>query len=55
MASILRHNAISLGFDIDAAGFIKVRDIIDYLKKKGFNVDENIIQRVVDNNDKKRF
>lgn len=56
LASILRHNAISLGFDIDAAGFIKVRDIIDYLKKKGFgDIDENIIQRVVDNNDKKRF
>lgn len=56
LASILRHNAISLGLDIDAAGFVKVKDIIAYLKTKGFkNVDEAVIQSVVDNNDKKRF
>jgi RNA:NAD 2'-phosphotransferase (TPT1/KptA family) len=44
-----------LGLDIDAAGFIKLTDIINYLKGKGFNVDEDIIQKVVDTNDKKRF
>lgn len=55
LASILRHNATSLGLQIDAAGFIKLTDVINYLKGKGFNVDEEIIQNVVDNNDKKRF
>ena len=33
-----------------------MKDIIAYLKTKGFkNVDEAVIQSVVDNNDKKRF
>lgn len=42
--------------EIDAAGWVRLDDIINYLKKKGFkDVNEDIIQKVVDTNDKKRF
>jgi len=42
---------------IDAAGFVKADDIIQYLKvSKGYkDVHIKDIQAVVDNNDKKRF
>ena len=42
---------------MDTAGFVKVDDIIQYLKvKKGYkDVHIKEIQAVVDQNDKKRF
>lgn len=45
LSAILRHKAIELGFEIDAAGYVPVNDIIAYLKGKGFkHVDYNIIK-----------
>lgn len=42
---------------MDAAGFVKLDDVIKYLKeKKGYgNIHLKDIQAVVDTNDKKRF
>lgn len=56
LSAILRHKAVEMGLEIDAAGFVSLNDIIAYLKGNGYKeVNEEIIQHVVDNNDKKRF
>lgn len=56
LSAILRHKATEIGFEIDAAGYVPLKDIIAYLKGQGFKeVNEEIIRHVVDNNDKKRF
>lgn len=55
LSAILRHKALEVGLEMDPAGFVKLDDVIGYLKGKGHKVNENIIQEVVDNNDKKRF
>ena len=57
LSFVLRHGAIQEGLKMDTAGFVKVDDIIQYLKvKKGYkDVHIKEIQAVVDQNDKKRF
>jgi RNA:NAD 2'-phosphotransferase (TPT1/KptA family) len=41
---------------MDKAGWVKLDDVITYLKhKKGYNVHLKDIQAVVNQNDKKRF
>jgi RNA:NAD 2'-phosphotransferase (TPT1/KptA family) len=41
---------------MDTAGFVKLDELLPYLKGKGFHdVDEDAIRNIVDNNDKKRF
>ena len=55
LSAILRHKAVEVGLEIDSAGFVKLNDIIKYLKNQGYQVNEEVIERVVDTNDKKRF
>lgn len=57
LSFLLRHGAIEQGLKMDAAGYVKVDDVIKYLKEKKGYKDVHIkdIQAVVDQNDKKRF
>lgn len=56
LSAILRHKAVELGFEIDAAGYVPLNDIIAYLKGKGYKeVNYKVIQEVVETNNKKRF
>lgn len=54
---MLRHGAIEEGLNMDKGGWVKLDDVINYLKhKKGYgNIHLKDIQAVVDGNDKKRF
>ncbi len=57
LSFLLRHGAIEQGLNMDKAGWVKLDDVINYLKiKKGYkDVHIKDIQAIVDNNDKKRF
>ncbi|CAO3568156.1 unnamed protein product [Mortierella alpina] len=50
---LLRHNAESQGVTIRPDGYIKIKDVLNHSKFKGFTLDD--ILEVVDTNDKKRF
>lgn len=39
LSAILRHKATEVGLEIDAGGFVKLTDIIGYLKKQGYDVN----------------
>lgn len=57
LSFLLRHGAIEQGLNMDKAGWVKLDDVIKYLKiKKGYkDVHFKDIQAVVETNDKKRF
>lgn len=57
LSYLLRHGAIEEGLKMNAAGYVKLDDVMKYLKeKKGYkNLHFKDIQAVVDTNDKKRF
>ncbi|KAG9327464.1 hypothetical protein KVV02_000413 [Mortierella alpina] len=50
---LLRHNAESQGVAIRPDGYVKIKDVLNHSKFKGFTLDD--ILEVVDTNDKKRF
>lgn len=56
MSKVLRHDAVEEGLKIDSRGYVDLRELIQYLRQKGLqNINEERIQKIVDNNDKKRF
>ncbi len=57
LSYLLRHGAVEQGLKMDTAGYVKLDDVMKYLKqKKGYkNIHVKDIQAVVDTNDKKRF
>jgi len=55
MSLVLRHEPEYIGLSLDAEGWTTTDDLIDKMNKKGIHVDFEMIQKVVETNDKKRF
>lgn len=55
LSRILRHEPDSIGISLDQAGWTPIDKLLSALKKAGHKVDRDILQDVVDNNNKKRF
>ena len=55
MSLILRHNPGRVGISLDESGWVDVDVLINAMNKSGKSVDRNLIEDVVETNDKKRF
>ena len=55
MSLILRHNPGRVGIELDESGWVDVDVLIAAMNANGKSVDRNIIDEVVETNDKKRF
>lgn len=53
LSFVLRHGAAKVGIQIDANGFVLVKDLLKISQFKNYTISD--IKRVVENNDKKRF
>jgi len=52
---LLRHGAVQEGFAINADGYLKMDDVLEYFAKKGQGVKLETIMDIVETNEKKRF
>jgi len=52
---VLRHQPEAIGLQLDENGWTNVQELIHQLNKNGISTDMEMINRVVDTNDKKRF
>ena len=55
MSLVLRHKPEEIGLQLDENGWAGVDELISKMNGKGIIVDHEIINRVVETNDKKRF
>lgn len=55
MSLVLRHQPEEIGLVLDENGWANTEELIEKLNTKGAKVDFEIIQQIVDTNDKKRF
>lgn len=55
MSLVLRHQPEEIGLVLDENGWANTEELIEKLNKKGAGIDFQILQQVVDTNDKKRF
>jgi RNA:NAD 2'-phosphotransferase (TPT1/KptA family) len=55
MSWLLRHGAVLEGIEINADGFVRMGDVLNYFSKKGQALKLEQIMEIVDTNDKKRF
>lgn len=55
MSLVLRHKPEEIGLQLDENGWALVDELISKMNVKGIIVDHDIINRVVETNDKKRF
>ena len=55
LSLILRHKPETIGITLDPHGWADVNELIEGIKRSGRNIDFNLLQRVVAENDKKRF
>jgi putative RNA 2'-phosphotransferase len=55
MSLVLRHKPETIGLQLDENGWVSVAELIEKLNAKGAAVNIDIINTVVDTNDKKRF
>ena len=55
LSLVLRHQPDYLDLHLDAAGWYLISDLIQKVNLKGGGLDFDILKRVVDSNDKKRF
>jgi putative RNA 2'-phosphotransferase len=55
MSLVLRHKPETIGLQLDENGWVSVAELIEKLNAKGTTVNIDIINTVVDTNDKKRF
>lgn len=55
LSYVLRHKPHAIGLHLDGQGWASVAELIDAAAKNGKNLDQELIQTVVDTNDKKRF
>lgn len=55
MSLVLRHKPDEIGLEIDDQGWVKVDELIIKMNQNGLRVDKDIINTVVETNDKKRF
>ncbi|MDB5243489.1 MAG: phosphotransferase KptA/Tpt1 [Spirosoma sp.] len=55
LSLVLRHKPDQLGISLDANGWTDVDTLLTKLKTKGFRIDRDQLQYVVETNNKKRF
>ena len=55
MSLVLRHKPEEIGLQLDENGWAPVDELISKMNVRGIIVDHDIINRVVETNDKKRF
>ncbi len=55
MSLVLRHQPEAIGVALDENGWANVEDMIKKMKASGKNTDKELIEMVVETNDKKRF
>jgi putative RNA 2'-phosphotransferase len=55
MSLVLRHKPQEIGLTLNEEGWANVEELISKLNTHGATLDINILQFIVDNNDKKRF
>lgn len=55
MSLVLRHKPDEIGLEMDDQGWVKVDELIIKMNQNGLRVDKDIINTVVETNDKKRF
>ena len=55
MSLILRHQPQVIGAELENNGWLSVDTLIDGIRKKGIRVDNEILDEVVETNNKKRF
>lgn len=55
MSKVLRHDPGSVGLRLDEAGWVDVDDLLAFAARAGVALDRETLDRVVAENDKKRF
>lgn len=55
MTFILRHGAVKEGIEIGSDGFVLVSDLLAYQKLKKLGVNQEMIQKIVQDCEKQRF
>jgi putative RNA 2'-phosphotransferase len=55
LSLVLRHNPAEIGLVLDENGWANVVELIKKVNAKGTNIDIDLLNEIVDTNDKKRF
>lgn len=55
LSRILRHNPGAVGIELDAGGWAQVDELLAAMNRAGFPIDRPLLDRVVAENDKRRF
>lgn len=55
LSYVLRHEPQAIGLALDTEGWADINELISCANKSGKAIDRDLIQRVVDTSDKKRF
>lgn len=55
LSKVLRHAPEAMGLTLGPGGWVAIADVLAGFERQGRTVTRDMLQRVVDNNDKKRF
>ena len=55
LSYVLRHHHEAIGLSLDKEGWVEIDAVINGARRTGKNIDHALIQKVVSENDKKRF
>ena len=55
LSLVLRHDPQRIGITLDSAGWVAVEELLAAVNRAGVPVTRDLLQRVVDENDKQRF
>lgn len=55
LSLVLRHNPAAAGITLDQHGWADVENLLTGIRKTGRQIDRNRLERIVDENDKKRY
>lgn len=55
LSLVLRHKPETIGLTLQEGGWAVVEELITKINQKGMSLDRELLQFIVDNNDKKRF
>jgi putative RNA 2'-phosphotransferase len=55
LSLVLRHKPEEIGLQLNDEGWVPIEDLINNSKRKGFELTVELIKRIVEDNDKKRF
>jgi putative RNA 2'-phosphotransferase len=55
LSLVLRHNPAQIGLVLDENGWANVDELVKKVNAKGTNIDIDLLNKIVESNDKKRF